>query len=93
MIALFPIPGAIAGKIQKVQKETMKRVSIFPCQYLGVGVHFAVRRMRVYRPLPRVRSQTQVCVTRVLICLICSYGHIAHDQAVWLGAQDRRAAS
>ena len=28
MLALFPIPGTVAGKIQKVQKEVMKRVSI-----------------------------------------------------------------
>lgn len=28
MVALFPIPGVVANKIQKVQKETMKRVSI-----------------------------------------------------------------
>jgi hypothetical protein len=28
MIALFPIPGTIAGKIQKVQKESMMRVRI-----------------------------------------------------------------
>ena len=27
MVALFPIPGAVAGKIQQVQKETMRRVS------------------------------------------------------------------
>ncbi|KAH9041259.1 hypothetical protein EDB85DRAFT_1921835 [Lactarius pseudohatsudake] len=27
MVALFPIPGTIAGKIQKVQKETVKRAS------------------------------------------------------------------
>jgi hypothetical protein len=25
MFALFPIPGTVAGKIQRVQKETMKR--------------------------------------------------------------------
>jgi hypothetical protein len=30
MIALFPIPGLIANKIQKVQKESMKRVSLRP---------------------------------------------------------------
>ncbi|KAH9019330.1 hypothetical protein EDB83DRAFT_2508434 [Lactarius deliciosus] len=28
MVALFPIPGTIAGKIQKVQKETVKRVTM-----------------------------------------------------------------
>ena len=28
MLALFPIPGVIASKIQKVQKETMKRVGL-----------------------------------------------------------------
>jgi hypothetical protein len=28
MFALFPIPGTVAGKIQRVQKETMKRVSV-----------------------------------------------------------------
>jgi hypothetical protein len=27
MIALFPIPGVLAGKIQKVQRESTKRVS------------------------------------------------------------------
>lgn len=26
MVALFPIPGVVANKIQKVQKESMKRV-------------------------------------------------------------------
>ena len=31
MIALFPVPGTVAGKIQKVQKEAMRRVSTFPC--------------------------------------------------------------
>ena len=39
MVALFPIPGTVAGKIQKVQRESMKRVSILPYRYLGVGVH------------------------------------------------------
>lgn len=28
MLALFPIPGTVAGRIQKVQKDVMKRVSI-----------------------------------------------------------------
>jgi hypothetical protein len=28
MLALFPIPGVVASKIQKVQKETMKRVGL-----------------------------------------------------------------
>ena len=28
MLALFPIPGIVASKIQKVQKETMKRVGL-----------------------------------------------------------------
>ncbi|KAH9166021.1 hypothetical protein EDB89DRAFT_2115943 [Lactarius sanguifluus] len=28
MVALFPIPGTVAGKIQKVQKETVKRVTM-----------------------------------------------------------------
>src|SRR6266702_6825869 len=37
MVALFPIPGTVAGKIQKVQKEAVKRVSILPCRCLDVG--------------------------------------------------------
>lgn len=28
MLALFPVPGVVASKIQKVQKETMKRVCL-----------------------------------------------------------------
>ena len=77
MITLFPLPGALAGKIQKVQKDTMKRVSIFPCQYLGVGVYFTVRRMRACRLLPKVRSQTQVCymsadVPRLQLWVYCA---------------------
>ena len=28
MLALFPVPGIVASKIQKVQKETMKRVGL-----------------------------------------------------------------
>ena len=38
MVALFPIPGTVAGKIQKVQKEAVKRVSILPCRCLDVGL-------------------------------------------------------
>ena len=60
MIALFPIPGVIAGKIQKVQRETMKRVSILPYQGFDVGVYFVVRRTRAFRLLPKVKSQPQV---------------------------------
>ena len=54
MLALFPIPGAVAGKIQNVQKEAMKRVSIFPSQNFRVVVYFVVRRTRVCRLLPKV---------------------------------------
>ena len=86
MIALFPIPGVIAGKIQKVQRETMKRVSILPYQGFGVGVYFAFRRTRAFRLLPKVKSQPQVCAVWALTIVIYSYGHFAHDQAVWLGA-------
>ena len=43
MIALFPIPGVIAGKIQKAQKETMKRVSISPYQCFDVVVQVTLR--------------------------------------------------
>ncbi len=28
MLLLFPIPGVVANKIQKVQKESMKRVGL-----------------------------------------------------------------
>lgn len=28
MVVLFPVPGLLANRIQKVQKETMKRVSL-----------------------------------------------------------------
>jgi hypothetical protein len=27
MVALFPVPGVVASKIQRVQRETMRRVS------------------------------------------------------------------
>jgi hypothetical protein len=37
MFALFPIPGTVAGKIQKVQKETMKRVSVCIVSILASG--------------------------------------------------------
>jgi hypothetical protein len=86
MIALFPIPGTVAGKIQKAQRESMKRVSILPYQYLDVGAYFVVRRTRVCRPLPKVRPQTQVCVARALTSLVYSHGNFTHDQAIWLGA-------
>jgi hypothetical protein len=62
MVALFPIPGAIAGKIQNVQKESMKRVSILPSQDFDVAVYFVARRTRVCRLLPKVKSQPQVRV-------------------------------
>jgi hypothetical protein len=40
------------------------------------------------------QSQSQsLCCARVLTTLTYSYGHIAYDQAVRLGAQDRRAVS
>jgi hypothetical protein len=86
MIALFPIPGTVAGKIQKVQRESVKRVSILPYQYLDVWAYFVVRRTRVCRPLPKVRPQTQVCVARALTSLVYSHGNFTHDQAIWLGA-------
>ncbi len=86
MIALFPIPGIVAGKIQNVQKEAVRRVSILLYQCLGVGVYFAVRRMRVCRLLPKVGPQTQVFVVLALTSHFYSYEHFAHDQAVWLGA-------
>jgi hypothetical protein len=39
MIVLFPVPGLIATKIQKVQKETMKRVSIHrPICFISASV-------------------------------------------------------
>ncbi|KAI9444470.1 hypothetical protein H4582DRAFT_2052775 [Lactarius indigo] len=47
MVALFPVPGTVAGKIQKVQKETVK------C------VHFTVRRMHVSKLPQKVGSRTQ----------------------------------
>ncbi len=56
MVTLFPIPGIVAGKIQNVQKEAMRRVSVLPNQYLDFTVYFAVRRMSVCRLLPKVRS-------------------------------------
>ena len=37
MLAVFPIPGTVAGKIQKVQKEVMKRVSIRLISILASG--------------------------------------------------------
>ena len=43
MIALFPIPGVIAGKIQKAQRETMKRVSISLYKYVDVAVQVTLR--------------------------------------------------
>ena len=86
MIALFSIPGVVAGKIQKVQKETMKCVSILPYPCLDVGVYVVVRWMHVCRLLPKVKSQSQVRVVQMLTIIMHSYGHIAHDQAVWLGA-------
>jgi hypothetical protein len=49
--------------------------------------------MRVCRLLLKVRTQAQVCVVRVLTCLVYSYEYIAHGQAVWVGAKDRRAVS
>ena len=39
MLALFPIPGTVAGKIQNVEKEAMKRVSIFPSQNFYVAFY------------------------------------------------------
>jgi hypothetical protein len=38
MIVLFPIPGVIANKIQKIQKESMKQVSIALSTFFGVNV-------------------------------------------------------
>lgn len=63
MIALFPIPGTVAGKIQKVQKESMKRVSNLPSQYFDIGFDFAIRRTRVCKLLPKVSRGTK--------CVLC----------------------
>jgi uncharacterized membrane protein len=86
MIALFPIPGVLAGKIQKVQRESTKRVSILPYQCFDVGVYVAARRMHVCRLLQKVKSQSPACAVWTLIIIIYSYEHSAHDQAVRLGA-------
>jgi hypothetical protein len=64
MIALFPIPGTVAGKIQKVQKESMKRVSILPDQDFAVEFDFAIRRTHVCRLLPKVSRSHKVCAVR-----------------------------
>ena len=38
MIALFPIPGAFAGKIRQAQKNTMKRVGILYFNILALDL-------------------------------------------------------
>jgi hypothetical protein len=40
MIALFPIPGVIASKIQKVQKESMKQASIVLSRFFMLAMTF-----------------------------------------------------